>query len=324
LKSFKEISKNIGADLDNFEVLLEKLFIDEDEILLNILDFIFKTKGKRIRPILVYLFARLFGSPNSTSDDAAMLVELMHTATLLHDDVIDEAVLRRSVETVNKKWGDKTAILVGDYLFAKAMKIATEHQEYNLFDIITPAVLSLSLGELQQMTNSQNFEINEDKYFDVINNKTASLLSACCKAGAYSTTKNEKFINKAEEFGKILGIIFQIKDDILDYVGNESTGKENGIDIKEGKITLPLIRAYQNMSDTDRTQLKELWFQAFDNSKLRKDIIKLTIKNSGIKAAEKDMQTYKQQAVIILKEFPKSPARDALSELLDYIIERDK
>ena len=281
MKSFKEISKNIKLDLENFEVLLNELFIDEDESLKEFFDFIFKIKGKRVRPALVYLFARMFGETNSTSHDAALLVELIHTATLLHDDVLDEAVLRRGVVSVNKKWDNKTAILLGDYLLAKSMQVTTKHQEYKLFDIITPSVLALSLGELeQQISNFKNFEINEEKYFKIIKNKTASLLSACCKAGAYSTVKDEIILEKAHEFGENLGIIFQIKDDILDYVGNEKTGKEKGIDIKEGKITLPLIRAFQNMSESNRNQLKVVWQQAFDDAEIRKNIIELTIKNN--------------------------------------------
>jgi octaprenyl-diphosphate synthase len=325
VKSFKEISKNIKLDLENFEVLLNELFIDEDESLKEFFDFIFKIKGKRVRPALVYLFARMFGETNSTSHDAALLVELIHTATLLHDDVIDEAVLRRGVVSVNKKWDNKTAILLGDYLLAKSMQVTTKHQEYKLFDIITPSVLALSLGELeQQISNFKNFEINEEKYFKIIKNKTASLLSACCKAGAYSTVKDEIILEKAHEFGENLGIIFQIKDDILDYVGNEKTGKEKGIDIKEGKITLPLIRAFQNMSESNRNQLKVAWQQAFDDAEIRKNIIELTIKNNGIKSAEQDMQIYRNRALNILNEFPKCSARDALEELIDYVIERDK
>lgn len=325
MKSFKEISKNIKLDLENFEVLLNELFIDEDESLKEFFDFIFKIKGKRVRPALVYLFARMFGETNSTSHDAALLVELIHTATLLHDDVIDEAVLRRGVVSVNKKWDNKTAILLGDYLLAKSMQVTIKHQEYKLFDIITPSVLALSLGELeQQISNFKNFEINEEKYFKIIKNKTASLLSACCKAGAYSTVKDEIILEKAHEFGENLGIIFQIKDDILDYVGNEKTGKEKGIDIKEGKITLPLIRAFQNMSESNRNQLKVVWQQAFDDAEIRKNIIELTIKNNGIKSAEQDMQIYRNRALNILNEFPKCSARDALEELIDYVIERDK
>jgi octaprenyl-diphosphate synthase len=205
------------------------------------------------------------------------------------------------------------------------MQVTTKHQEYKLFDIITPSVLALSLGELeQQISNFKNFEINEEKYFKIIKNKTASLLSACCKAGAYSTVKDEIILEKAHEFGENLGIIFQIKDDILDYVGNEKTGKEKGIDIKEGKITLPLIRAFQNMSESNRNQLKVVWQQAFDDAEIRKNIIELTIKNNGIKSAEQDMQIYRNRALNILNEFPKCSARDALEELIDYVIERDK
>jgi octaprenyl-diphosphate synthase len=324
VKNFKEITRNINADLDYFENLLAELAGNEKDLLKEILDYIFETKGKRVRPVLVYLTARLFSSPNSTTHDAALLVELMHTATLLHDDVVDKALLRRGKQTVNHKWDDKTAVLSGDFLFAKAMKLATDHKEYKLFDIITPAIISLSVGELQQMSNSAQFIIDEDKYLDVIKKKTASLLSVCCKAGVYSTNDSLEDIEKAGQFGEILGIIFQIKDDILDYVGSGETGKETGIDIREGKVTLPLIRAWEMMSEEEKNSLSEYWSCAGNLRDCENKILKMVISRGGIKAAEKDMIEYKKRALKILNEFPKSVARDALSEIIDYIIERDK
>ncbi len=324
MKNFIEITKNINSDLEKFEELLSLIFKDEDEALKEVFEFVFKTKGKRVRPILVYLFARLFGEVNNTTHNAAMLVELMHTATLLHDDVVDEAHLRRGKDTVNYKWDNKTAILAGDYLFAKAMKIATDYKEYKLFDIITPAVLDLSLGELQQLKNSQKFEIDELKYFSVIKNKTASLLSSCCVAGAYSTNSDENILKISEKFGEILGIIFQIKDDILDYVGDVNTGKDNGIDIKERKITLPLIRAYANMCNKDKEVLQNLWLIDTENPNKQSIIINLVVENNGIKEAEKVMVSYKNQALSLLLNFPKNPYRKALEKLVDFVIERQK
>lgn len=324
MKSFKEITKNITSDLEYFETLLVELGGSEKDLIKDILDYIFETKGKRVRPVLVYLTARLFNTPSSTTHDAALLVELMHTATLLHDDVVDQALLRRGKQTVNHKWDDKTAVLSGDFLFAKAMKLATDHQEYRLFDIITPAIISLSLGELQQMSNSAKFEINEEAYLEVIKNKTASLLCACCKAGVYSTFDDANMIEKAGIFGDILGIIFQIKDDILDYVGNGETGKETGIDIREGKVTMPLILAWKNMNDEEKILLSEYWSSAGTYRDYEKKIIELVNAKGGIKDSEKVMQEYKNKALIVLREFPKSSSRDALKALIDYIIERER
>lgn len=324
MANFKEITRNINSDLDYFEGLLLEISVAEKDLLNEILIFIFETQGKRIRPVLVYLTARLFGVPNKSTHTAAILVELMHTATLLHDDVVDKATLRRGKQTVNHRWDDKTAVLTGDFLFAKAMKLATDNGEYKLFDIITPAIISLSVGELQQMTNSANFEVNREKYFDVIKKKTASLLSVCCECGSYTVNADETAVNKAGHFGEILGVIFQIKDDILDYVGNGETGKETGIDIRDGKITLPLICAWENMDESHKSNITNLWSEVGVNRNCENLIIEEVIKHKGISGAEKVMKELKKEALSILSDFPETPARKALAEIIDYIIERNK
>jgi len=323
MNSFKEITTYINSDLENFENLLVDITNSHNGVLNEILDYIFESKGKRIRPILVYLIARLFSEPTKSTHNAALLVEIIHTATLLHDDVVDEAVLRRGKPTLNYKWDDKTAILSGDFLFAKAMKIATDNEEYKLFDIITPAVMSLSLGELLQMKYSKSFDIDEDKYFEVIKYKTASLISVCCESGAYTVNATEKNILLCKEFGEILGYIFQIKDDVLDYVGN-GTGKETGIDIKEKKITLPLICAWKNMNEIDRKKLISLWDSADNDLDPVYSIIQIVIDNEGISGCNKEMRKLKDKALGILNNFKDSKARSSLVYLLDYIIERDK
>ncbi len=324
MKSFKEISKNISNDLEYFESLLVDIAGSQRDTLNEILEYIFETKGKRVRPVLVYLTNRLFSVPDKSTHNAALLVELMHTATLLHDDVVDKAVLRRGKHTINHKWDDKTAVLAGDFLFAKAMKIATDNKEYRLFDIITPAIISLSVGELQQMSNSANFEVNKEKYFEVIKNKTASLLSVCCKSGVYTAGVDELTIEKAGYFGEILGTIFQIKDDILDYVGNSDTGKSTGIDIREGKITLPFICAWENLDDIERENVKNLYSIAGKNQDAEKEILNIVVKNNGISCSERIMNEYKVEALKLLEDFPKSKAREGLAALIDYIIDRDK
>jgi octaprenyl-diphosphate synthase len=324
MKTFRQITKDVNADLEHFESLLVDIAGSQRENLQEILNYIFETKGKRVRPVLVYLTCRLFSVPSQSTHNAALLVELMHTATLLHDDVVDDATLRRGKQTINHKWDDKTAVLAGDFLFAKAMKIATDNKEYRLFDIITPAIISLSVGELQQMNNSAKFEINSDKYFEVIENKTASLLSVCCKSGVYTSGASDRYIELAGLFGEILGVIFQIKDDILDYVGNGETGKENGIDIREGKITLPLICAWDNMSENERVDIRNLYAIAGSDRMAEKTIIQSVISNKGILGSEEIMKTKKSEALRILSEFPESKAREALIGLVDYIIDRDK
>jgi octaprenyl-diphosphate synthase len=242
---------------------------------------------------------------------------------LLHDDVVDKAKIRRGNDTVNFKWDDKTAVLAGDFLFAKAMKIATDNKEYKLFDIITPAIISLSVGELQQMANSAKFDVSQEKYFEVIRDKTASLLSVCCKTGVYSAGASEELIVKAGKFGEIIGLIFQIKDDILDYVGNGETGKEIGIDIKEGKITLPFIYGWNSCNEAEKELLKKYWNNP-DSEDSVNSIIKMIIGHNGIVECEKKMKSFKNDALNILKDFPKSNARVALAAIIDYIIDREK
>jgi octaprenyl-diphosphate synthase len=323
MKNFKEITKNINSDLDFFERMLIDIADDQKEVIKDILDYIFESKGKRIRPVLVYLTARLFAEPNSTTHNAALLVELMHTASLLHDDVVDKAKLRRGNDTVNFKWDDKTAILAGDFLFAKAMKIATDNNEYRLFDIITPAIISLSVGELQQMANSAKFEVSEEKYLEVIRDKTASLLSVCCKSGVYSAGVSDDLIEKAGKFGEIIGLIFQIKDDILDYIGNGETGKQIGIDIKEGKITLPFIYAWNAGTKEEKETLKLYWNNPQSQESVN-SIISEVVRLEGVKNCENTMKSLKSEALLVLNDFPKTKAREALAAIIDYIIDRDK
>jgi octaprenyl-diphosphate synthase len=321
--NFREITHSINNDLEVFESLLKELTNDTDIILAEILDYIFESRGKRVRPVLVYLTSRLFSEPTNSTHNAAVLVELMHTATLLHDDVVDKAVLRRGKTTVNGKWDDKTAVLTGDYLFAKAMKLATDNNEYKLFDIITPAIMQLSLGELQQMNKSRNFDVDEEKYYEVIRNKTASLISACCKAGAFTGGASVEQIKIVEEFGELLGIIFQIKDDLLDYTGNKKTGKEIGIDIKEGKVTLPLILAWNRMDTSSQDNLRNLWDGVSEKPEITENIIIMVSEFGGIVASNDEMIRLKQKTLLLLNLLPKTKAREALAKVIDYIISRD-
>ncbi|MDD3741741.1 MAG: polyprenyl synthetase family protein [Bacteroidales bacterium] len=321
---FKSITKNISSDLENLEESLKKVADSNSDFLNEVLSYVFESKGKRVRPALVYLTSRLFGEPQQSTHNAALVLELMHTATLLHDDVVDNAVLRRGKQTVNHKWDDKTAVLVGDYLFAKAMKVATDYNEYDLFKIITPVIMNLSVGELNQMNSSSQFEVNYETYYQIIKDKTASLISVACKSGAISTGANGENIKIVQSFGDILGIIFQIKDDILDYVGKGETGKESGVDIREGKITLPFILAWKNMSVSERECIKEAWKNAGNNRDCERDVVSRVIEKGGIIESENTLIKMKNDANEQLEKLPKTEARQALFELVDYIISRNK
>lgn len=319
---FNYITECIEKDLEYLEEALTAIADSKNDVLKEILNYIFETKGKRIRPVLVYLTCRLFDKPGKSTHNAAIVLELLHTATLLHDDVVDKALLRRGKQTVNHKWDDKTAVLAGDYLFARAMKMATDYNEYELFNIITPVIINLSVGELEQMDNSKKFEVNAEKYYEIIKNKTASLISVCCKSGAISAGASKENVEIVEQFGDILGIMFQIKDDILDYIGNGETGKEVGVDIREGKITLPFILAWQNMNNLERKEIEEFWNRAGNDRDCEKKIISMIVKNGGILGSEKTLAQMKDDALQILSKLPKSQARQALRDLAEYLISR--
>ncbi len=321
---FVDINSSIKRNLDIFEDKLKIITNSTEPIISEILQYVFENKGKRIRPILVYLCNEIFSKANNSTHNASIIIELMHNATLLHDDVVDKAALRRGKVTVNNKWDDKTAVLIGDYLVAKSMKIATDSKEYRFFDIITPSIMRLSLGELQQMDKSQSFDLSLDKYFKVIKNKTASLIATCCKIGAYTGGANEEEMSVLEEFGENLGIIFQIKDDILDYNGGKKTGKKPGIDILESKVTLPLICAWNNMNSYQQNEIINIWFVENKSQKQIDSIIDYVINNKGIIDSYKIIEKYKRNAFELLNKINNVKAKYVLIKLMDYIIDRNK
>lgn len=324
MDNFKDITNSVNADLNYFEEYLRSISSENEGLIKEVLDFVFDTKGKRVRPVLVYLASRLFGEPTKSTHLAAILIEIMHTATLLHDDVVDEAKIRRSKPTINEKWDNKIAVLTGDYLFARAMKIATDEKEHRLFDIITPAIMSLSVGELQQMSNNSEFNTNLDKYFEVIENKTASLISVCCECGAYTSGASESEVVSVKKLGTLMGLIFQIKDDILDYNGNGATGKQIGIDLLEGKVTLPVICAWNNMNASEQIEFRKLW-DIENKLEEHKDLLIEKVKSfGGIKGSYKTIESLKKDALEILKTIDNSGAKKAMIKLIDYIIDRDK
>ena len=289
----------------------------------KVMHYIVKRKGKQIRPILVFLSARIWGETTETTYRAATFVELLHTATLVHDDVVDEAEKRRGWLSINAIWKNKIAVLVGDYLLSKGLLLALDNKEYELLHIISYAVKSLSEGELLQIEKARKLDIEEDIYFDIIKKKTASLMASSCAAGAASVTKDEITIQRMRQFGETLGIAFQIKDDLFDY-GNGPIGKPTGIDIKEKKMTLPLIHA---LSKADRTQKRDIILsikKRSTKSKTVRDVIAFVKEKGGLEYAAEVMQDYRDQALDLLKGFPESEARVAMEQLVDYVIERKK
>ena len=311
----------IGKELSTFEKKFEDAVRSNTPMLDRILKYIIKRKGKQMRPMFVFLSAKLIGEVNESTYRAAALVELLHTATLVHDDVVDESMERRGFFSINAIWKNKIAVLVGDYLLSKGLLLSTSHEDFMHLHILTDAVRQMSEGELLQIEKSRKLNLDEDVYFEIIRNKTASLLSSACAVGAYSTGKDEKKTELMRVFGQKVGIAFQIKDDLFDY-GKEDVGKPTGNDIREKKLTLPLIYTLNN---TDKATRRKLIYMLKNENK-NKESINFIIENvvaaGGIRYAESKMNSYRDEALEILHSFDPSPVRNALEELVRFTTDR--
>ena len=313
----------IHQEIKQFEKLFKDAVKSDVPLLDRILKYIVKTKGKQLRPMFVLLSAKLCGQITDVSYRAASLVELLHTATLVHDDVVDEASHRRGVFSVYALWKNKASVLVGDYLLAKGLLLSLENKDFKILEILADAVKKMSEGELLQLEKSRLLNIKEEDYFKIIRNKTASLLASACSAGAFSSSGDLEITEKLRLFGEYTGIAFQIKDDLFDY-GTDDIGKPTGNDIKEKKMTLPLIFTLQQISKSRRS---EIIYIIKNKNKTRKDIdfvieqVKLA---GGIQYAETMMESYKKKAIDLLLEFPNSEVRTTLIEMVKYTTERKK
>lgn len=311
----------IGVELKTFELKFSDAVKSNTALLDSIMKFIIKRKGKQLRPMFVFLSAKLHGEINESTYRAAALVELLHTATLVHDDVVDESFERRGFFSINAVWKNKIAVLVGDYLLSKGLLLSTTNGDFKHLHIISDAVRQMSEGELLQMEKSRKLNLDEKIYFEIIKNKTASLLSSACAVGAYSTTKDDSITSKMKDFGEKVGIAFQIKDDLFDY-GSDNIGKPTGNDIKEKKITLPLIHT---LNKIDKTTRKELIYILKNNNKDKKKVkhvIDTVIAAGGIAYAQQKMIEYRDEALTILNSFPETPVRKALEELVRFTTDR--
>jgi len=315
------VNKVIGPELLLFEKKFSESVKSSNHLLDRIMRFIIRRKGKQMRPMFVFLSAKIAGEINDTSYRAASLIELLHTATLVHDDVVDNAMKRRNFFSINALWKNKIAVLVGDYLLSKGLLLSIDNGDYKILQITSRAVKEMSEGELLQMEKARKLDINESIYFDIIRAKTASLLSSACAAGAYSTTEDDAVAERFRLFGENVGIAFQIKDDLFDY-GQDNIGKPTGIDIKEKKMTLPLIYTLQH-ADT-ATKRKIIYIvknNSTDRNKVN-EVIDYVQHSGGIEYAKKKMLEYKEEALKILHTYPETPARQAMEELVNYVIDR--
>lgn len=317
----KFVNDIIGEELKTFEKKFSHAVESKTPLLDRIMKYIIKRKGKQLRPMFVFLSAKLHGPVNESTYRAAALVEMLHTATLVHDDVVDESYERRGFFSINAMWKNKIAVLVGDYLLSKGLLLSTTHEDFQHLHILSDAVRKMSEGELLQLEKSRKLNLDEEVYFEIIRNKTASLLSSACGVGAYSTTKSLEISEQMKLFGEKTGIAFQIKDDLFDY-GNEDIGKPTGNDIQEKKLTLPLIFTLNNIP---KDQKKELIY-IIKNQNKKKDKVKIVIdavvKAGGIDYAHKKMMAYRDEALAILNSFPASAERNALEELVRYTTDR--
>ncbi|HOZ78894.1 MAG TPA: polyprenyl synthetase family protein [Ferruginibacter sp.] len=317
----KFVTDIIGDELGIFEKKFSDSVKSNAPLLDRIMKFIIKRKGKQLRPMFVFLSARLHGPVNESTYRAAALVELLHTATLVHDDVVDESLERRGFFSINAIWKNKIAVLVGDYLLSKGLLLSTDNNDFEHLHIVSEAVKQMSEGELLQIEKSRNLNLDEDVYFEIIRNKTASLLSSACGVGAWSTSKDEGICNKMKTFGQLVGIAFQIKDDLFDY-GNENIGKPTGNDIKEKKLTLPLIYTLNKVSASKKRELVYLIKNENKNPEKVKYIIENVTAAGGISYAADKMNFYRDEAMKILHEFPETDVRKALEELVRYTTDR--
>ncbi len=317
-----EITQPIKIELQQFEEQFKQSIKSKVGLVDLIAKYIIRQKGKKIRPLLVLLSAKVCGGITERSYRGAVLVELLHTATLVHDDVVDNADKRRGFWSVNKVFKNKVAVLMGDYLLSRGLLTAMEGKDYDFLEVVTNTVKKMSEGELLQIQKTRKLDIDEETYFKIIADKTASLIETCCTIGALSATDDRNMIGAMKEFGHCVGMSFQIRDDILDYDGKYSlTGKPVGGDIKEKKITLPLIYSLNKVTDVEASRVKKI----IKNGK-RKDniaeVIEFVKANKGTEYALTTAQTYSDKAKDSLKQLPDSPSKIALEALIDFVIQR--
>ncbi len=319
--SLAEIQAPVASELNEFEKRFRENMRSKTPLLDHITHYIVKRKGKRIRPLFIFLTARLCGGVTERTYLGASLIELLHTATLVHDDVVDDSMLRRGVFSINAIWKNKIAVLVGDYLLSKGLLLSIEHVEFDFLRISSEAVRLMSEGELLQIEKARKLDIKESVYFDIIRQKTASLISSACSIGAASAGADKETIARLNNFGEKVGMSFQIKDDLMDY-GYEKTGKPRAIDIKEKKMTLPLIYTLNKVSTKEKHKLIQVVKKHNKNKKKVSWLMETVRETGGLDYASKIMYQYRDEAMDIIKTFGNQNARESLLQLIRFTTER--
>ena len=325
MKAVAQIKLPIEKEMELFEKKFSNSMISKVSLLNKITHYVVNRKGKQMRPMFVFLIAKMNnqGAVNERTYRGASVIELIHTATLVHDDVVDDSDRRRGFFSVNALWKNKIAVLVGDFLLSKGLLLSIDNDDFDLLKIISVAVREMSEGELLQIEKARNLDITEAIYFEIIRQKTATLIAACCAMGAKSVHASEDKVEAMRNFGELIGIAFQIKDDLFDY-SDQAIGKPTGIDIKEQKMTLPLIYAINNASSKDKSWLINSVKNHNKDKHRVKQVIAFVKTNGGLDYAQQQMKDYQQKALAILDTYPSSPYKDSLNLMVNYVIDRKK
>jgi len=325
VKVVSQIKAPIEAEMELFEKKFYDSMSTRVALLNRITHYVVNRKGKQMRPMFVFLIAKMcnHGEVNERTYCGASIIELIHTASLVHDDVVDDSNQRRGFFSLNALWKNKIAVLVGDFLFSKGLLLSLENDDYDLLKIISQAVKEISEGELLQIEKARKLDITEPVYFDIIRQKTATLIAACCAMGASSVHASKEEVNKLHQFGELIGIAFQIKDDLFDY-GETSIGKPTGIDIKEQKMTLPLIFAINNSPKDKKAWLINSVKNHNTNRKRVKEVIDYVKEVGGLSYAVDKMKEFQQQALFLLETYPETPYKESLVLMVNYVIDRKK
>ena len=324
MSSLSFIKAPIEKEMQQFETVFRNSMKTKVPLLDIIMNFIIRRKGKQMRPMFVFLTAKMLGVVTEKTFTAATLIELLHTATLIHDDVVDEAYERRNFFSINALWKNKISILVGDYLLSRGLLYAIDNEAIDVLRIVSNAVKEMSEGELLQIEKARKLDITEDIYFEVIKKKTATLIASCTASAAVSTNCSDDMVKKMWQFGEFVGIAFQIKDDIFDYQKSSLIGKPTGNDIKEKKMTLPLIHVLNNISEKEKNYILKTVKKHNKNQNKVNEVIQFVIDKGGIDYATKIMKSYRDRAIALLSDLPENDAKLSLIEMVNYTVDRNK
>ncbi|EAT59424.1 polyprenyl synthetase family protein [Chlorobium ferrooxidans] len=322
--NIKDVTASVNDEIEIFQQRYKTVLYAQNTLVDKVTRYVLKQQGKQIRPALVLLSAQLCGGVNESSYRAAIMVELLHSATLIHDDVVDGAEMRRGLASINALWKNKISVLIGDYLLSRGLLYSLEHKDYGFLHMVSEAVRRMSEGEILQIQKTRSLDISEEDYLSVISDKTASLISSACAMGAMSSTTDESAIASLKSYGEYLGLAFQIRDDLLDYTGDsKKTGKEMGIDIKDKKITLPLIYALSHASESEQKSIRSILKSAGKRASRSGEVVAFVKNKGGLVYSAEVAEGLAAKAVSSIAHFPESTAKRSLLQLVDFVMKRD-